>query len=105
MNSPFKHLRKLYYKRVTSPYLPCKPGNTFRTALVEGKEAPIEVYSGRSKGRPDLLNKYLIHGYRFSEERKRQIQEQMLKPKRTNSFDSKLFLDALFSKTLKISLL
>ena len=105
MNSPFKHLRKLCYKRVISPYLPCKPGNTFRTALVEGKEAPIEVYNGKSRGRPDLLNKYLIHGYKFSEERKRQIQEKAFKPRRVNSFDSKLFLDAIFSKSLKVSLL
>lgn len=105
MNSPFSSLKKLCYKRVDSPYLPCKPGNNNRTALVEGKEAPIEVYNGKSKGRPELLKQYLIHGYRYSQTRKREIQEKLLCKPKINPFDGKLFLDSIFSKSLKMNIL
>lgn len=75
--NPFQQLKKNFYTRVNSPYVPCIPGYNNRTALVDGKEAPIVVYNGPSREKPSLLEDYIKKGYRFSEQRKREIHEKL----------------------------
>lgn len=106
MNNLFNCLKKKFYKRVESPYLPCTPGKNNRTALVEGQEARIEVYIGRNKGKPELLTQYLKRGYSFSEERKREIQERQLRRALLSHnpfFATMDFLDDKFANLLKIN--
>lgn len=92
MKNALFSIRKLNYVRVNDPSLPAKPDNR-----------PEYVWTGKAiKKKPDNYLQYIKGGWRYSEQRRAEIQAQFAKTKTTarSSFypNCKKLFDALFTR-------